>query len=238
MNEGLVVIVRGIIGFFTLLIFTRIMGKQQVTQLTLFEYILGITIGSTASNLTTDLTSSAWSHWVGLLIWIVLGLIMQFVTLKSKFMMKYLSGEPELLIANGKIMETTMKKMRYSIYDLLEQLRFKDIFDIKEVEFAIIETNGTLTVLKKSQHQPLTPEDMNIPTDYKGLNTELIFSGNVIKYNLKKVNLDEKWLLNELKNKGVENIKDVYLASLDTSGTLYIDLYDDKGIENKDKSIT
>jgi uncharacterized membrane protein YcaP (DUF421 family) len=236
-NESLIVLVRGIIGFFTLLIFTRLLGKQQVSQLSLFEYILGITIGSSAADLTTDLESSSWAHWVGLLVWILLGFVMQYITLKSKFMMKYLNGEPQLLIVKGKIMEETMKKMRYSIFDLLEQLRDKDVFNIDEVEYAIIEINGNLSVLKKSKYQNLTPNDMNISVSNAKLNTELIYSGILIKYNLEKINRSQKWLENKLRKKGVKDIKSVYLASLDADDNLYVDLFEDK-ISNKDKSIT
>lgn len=236
MNEGLVVLVRGIIGFFTLLIFTRILGKQQVSQLTLFEYILGITIGSTASTLTTDLGTTAWSHWVGLLVWTLLVFIMQILTSKFPKVNKYINGQPEVIIANGKIMEKSMKKLRYTMYDLMEELRVNNVFDIGQVEYAILETNGKLTVLKKSQYQNLTPHDMKIDTEYSGLNTELIFNGIVIKHNLGKVNLDENWLMNELKKRQIKWPSEVYLATIDTSGNLYIDLFDDH--IQKQESIT
>ena len=172
MNEGLIVLVRGIIGFFTLLIFTRILGKQQVSQLTFFDYVVGITIGSTASTLTTDLTSRAWPHWVGLFTWTALCLILQLITLKSKTAEKYLDGEPTLIIINGKILEQSMKKFRYTIGDLLSQLRDKGIFDIDQVAFAVLEKDGQLSILKKTECDPVTPKDLKIKTspasiDYK-----------------------------------------------------------------------
>lgn len=228
MNEGLVVFVRGLIAFFTLLIFARLLGKQQVSELTLFEYILGITIGSTASTLTSDLSSAAWPHWVGVGIWTGLVLLVQWITLKSKKLFKYINGEPVIIILNGKIMDDSMRKMRYTLYDLLEQLRNMGIFDIGEVEFAILETNGKLSVLKKSQYQPLTPNDMNVPTDYKGISTELIFNGIIIDNHLKNLNLDRQWLFGELNKKGIQDASEVFFATLDTSGNLYVDTYKDK----------
>lgn len=108
MNEGLIVLVRGIIGFFTLLIFTRILGKQQVSQLTFFDYVVGITIGSTASTLTTDLTSNAWPHWVGLVTWTSLCLILQFITLKLKVAEKYLDGERAIHIFHMQLHKVTL----------------------------------------------------------------------------------------------------------------------------------
>src|SRR5690625_2352857 len=95
-NESLVVVVRSIIAFFTLLIFARILGKQQISQLTFFDYIAGITIGSIAASLTTDLTSRAWPHWVGLFMWALLVLIFQMVILKGRSLAKYVDGEPAI----------------------------------------------------------------------------------------------------------------------------------------------
>ncbi|QUH31281.1 DUF421 domain-containing protein [Vallitalea guaymasensis] len=227
MNESIVVIVRGVIGFFSLLIFTRLLGKQQVSQLTLFEYILGITIGSMASTLTTDLSSAAWPHWVGLVVWATLVYLVQVLTLKFPVISEYINGKPRVLIANGKILEKNLKKLRYNLFELLEQLRMNNIFDINQVEFAVLETNGKLTVLKKSQFQSLTPKDMNLSTDYMGLSTELIYNGVVMEHNLEKIDLDEKWLDSQLKTRGIKNPLEVYLAVINTSGELYIDLYKD-----------
>ncbi|WP_113675400.1 DUF421 domain-containing protein [Vallitalea guaymasensis] len=227
MNESIVVIVRGVIGFFSLLIFTRLLGKQQVSQLTLFEYILGITIGSMASTLTTDLSSAAWPHWVGLVVWATLVYLVQVLTLKFPVISEYINGKPRVLIANGKILEKNLKKLRYNLFELLEQLRMNNIFDINQVEFAVLETNGKLTVLKKSQFQFLTPKDMNLSTDYMGLSTELIYNGVVMEHNLEKIDLDEKWLDSQLKTRGIKNPLEVYLAVINTSGELYIDLYKD-----------
>ena len=127
LNEALVVMVRGIIAFFTLLIFARLLGKQQISQLTFFDYVLGITIGSIAANLTTDLTSRAWPHWVGLAVWTILVLALQWLTLKWRYASKYIDGEPTVVIMNGKIMEDAMRKLRYRTSELLEQLRQKCI---------------------------------------------------------------------------------------------------------------
>jgi uncharacterized membrane protein YcaP (DUF421 family) len=228
LNEGIVVVVRGIIAFFSLLVFTRLLGKQQVSQLTLFEYINGITIGSMASTLTTDLSSAAWPHWVGLVVWALLVFLVQLSSIKFPQLSHYINGKPQVLIANGKILETTMKEIRYSLYDLLEQLRTNDIFDIGQVEFAILETNGKLTVQKKSQYQPVTPKDMNISTDYQGLSTEIIYNGIILEHNLQKLNLDKIWLNSQLKSRGIKSPTEVYLAMLNTSGELFIDLYKDR----------
>ena len=234
LNEGLIVLVRGIIGFFTLLIFTRILGKQQVSQLTFFDYVVGITIGSMASTLTTDLTSRAWPHWVGLLTWTVLCFILQIITLKSKNAEKFLDGEPSIIITNGKILEDTMKKFRYTISDLLAQLRDKGIFDLSEVAYGVLEKDGKLSILKKTEYDPLTPKDLNIKTSKASIDIEIIYDGSIVQDNLIIINRNEKWIVNNLKKRGINDISEVFLAIYNASSGLHIDLYKDH-IRHKEK---
>lgn len=227
MNEGFVVFIRSIIAFFSLLIFTRIIGKEQISQLTFFDYVLGITIGSIAASATTDLSSRAWPHWVGLLTWAVLGYLMELITLKWRFAAKFFEGIPAVIIHEGKILEKVMKKEKYRASDIIALLRNQGIFDLNQVAYAIIEPNGQLSVLKKPEYQPLTPKDMNIQVKDTGISAELIYDGLLIKDNLKKVNKDETWLMKELKKQGINNISEVFLCTLNPSGSLYVDKYDD-----------
>lgn len=234
MNEGLVVFVRAIIAFFSLLIFAKILGKQQISQLTFFDYALGITIGSIAATLTTDLSSRAWPHFVGLLTWCLLGYLMEYITEKWRYAAKYMEGEPTIVIMNGKIMESALKKMKYTASDLMGLLRVKDIFDLSQVDFAIIEPNGQLSVLKKPEYEPLTPKDMSIQKEPSGISTELIYDGILINENLKQLNKTEKWLMNQLKIHKVKDVSEVFLATLTPSGSLYIDKYDDHMVKVTD----
>lgn len=228
LNEVLVVIVRGVIAFFTLLIYARILGKQQISQLTYFDYILGITVGSTASSLTVSLETRAWPQWIGLLTWVGLAIILQFITLKWRFASKFIDGEPTVVVMNGRIMEGALKKMRYRLSDFLEELRVKGLFDLSEVEFAVLETNGQVSVLKKSEFQNVTLKDLHLPSRYKGLSTELIYDGVIFDQNLRQVNLDRAWLEKELTKQGINDPAEVFLASLDTGGNLYVDKYRDR----------
>ncbi len=227
MSEGLVVIVRGIIGFFTLLIFARLLGKEQISQLTFFDYVLGITIGSIASELTVDLSSRAWPHWVGLATWAGLGFLLQLITLKWRYAAKYIEGEPTIVIMNGKIMESALKKMQLRVSDILELLRNKDVFDLQQVDFAILEPNGQLSVLKKPEHQYLTPKDMNIAVEATGISTELVYDGIIIEENLRQLNKDRKWLADELKKHGLKDPSEAFLVTLNPAGSLYVDKYED-----------
>lgn len=227
MNEGIVVLVRSIIGFFTLLIMARILGKQQISQLTFFDYVLGITIGSIAATLSVDLSSRAWPHWVGLMAWALIVWALQWFTLKYRSAAKYIVGEPTVVIMNGQIMEDAMRSIRYTLGDVLEQLRDKGIFDLKQVGFAIVETNGKVSVLLKPEFLPVTPQDLKLTPQAAGLSTELVYDGVIIEENLKQSNVDQLWLKNELKNKGINNISEVFLAAIDSSGNLYVDTYKD-----------
>lgn len=220
-------LVRSIIGFFSLLIFTRIIGKEQISQLTFFDYVLGITIGSIAASLTTDLSSRAWPHWVGLITWAALGYLMEIITLKWRYAAKVLEGEPDVVIMNGKILEKSLKKAKYRASDIIELLRNQGIFDLNEVSYAIIESNGQLSVLKKAENQPLTPKDMNIQVKDVGINIELIYDGILFTENLKQLNKTQAWLMEQLKAKGINDVSDVFLAIFNPDGSLYIDKYDD-----------
>lgn len=227
LNEGLVVFVRGIIAFFSLLIFTRILGKKQLSQLTLFDYVLGITIGSMAANITTDLSSCAWPHWVGLLTWVILGLGIDILTTKSRYAAKCIEGEPTVIIMNGVILEENMHKLRYDATNLQQQLRTKDIFDISEVHFAVLEPNGELSVLKKPELQPVTRKDMNIKAENTGIGIELIYDGVIVDQNLQQINRNRQWLKSELRKQGIKDPSEVFLATYEASGSLYIDKYKD-----------
>ena len=234
MNEGFVVLVRAIISFFSLLIFARLLGKEQISQLTFFDYILGITIGSIASEVTTDLSSRAWPHWVGLFVWAALAYLMEIITMKWRYAAKIIEGEPTIVIMNGKIMENALRKMKFRVSDILQLLRNQEVFDLKQVDFAIIEPNGKLSLLKKPEHQPLTPKDMGIKVNPTGISTELVYDGMIIDENLKQMNKDRKWLMKEMKKQGINRESEVFLATLNDAGSLYIDKYDDQIKKVKD----
>lgn len=237
MSITFVVIVRSIIAFFTLFIFTRILGKQQISQLSYFDYISGITIGSIAATLTTDITSRAWPHWIGLFIWALLVFIFQWMTLRGRSIAKYIDGEPSIVIMKGKIMEETLKKTQYRAADLLKLLRSKDVFNIDEVEYAVLETNGKLSILKKAEYQPVTPKDIGLLTSYQGVSKELIYDGKVIGKNLTAINKDEDWLLNQIRAYGFGSFDEVFLALIDESDTMFIDGYRDEIDKSKPKSL-
>lgn len=223
-----VVIIRSIISFFFLLLLVKLIGKQQVSQLTYFDYVVGITIGSIASTLSVQVNENTWATITGMIVWALLAIILAFIGLKSTLFRKVVEGVPEIIIQNGKIDNNILSRNQLSIEDLMSMLRTKDVFNINDVEFAVLEQNGKLSVLLKSQKQPLTPQDMNIPTQYVGLPTNLIMDGCVNMEALRSVNLSKACLDHHLKKEKIMNVEDIFLAQLDTQGNLFIDMKDNK----------
>jgi len=223
MNPFLQILVRGLVAFLMLLLITRLAGKTQIGQLTAGNFIYAVVIGSIAAIMVTDLTGSIWYYIFAMGLFGLIASGMGFLTMKSRPARKVIEGEPAIVIHNGKILEDSMKKLFYNIDDLMMQLREKNVFNLGDVEFAICEPSGGLSVLLKSQKRPLTPQDMQIPTKYEGVPSELIVDGVVVQQNLKQNNLTEEWLYRELEKQGIKSVAEVMLAGLDSEGGLYVD---------------
>lgn len=211
------------ISFAVILFLTRILGKKQMSHLTFFNYITGITIGSIAANMILESNTYFINGIVSLLWWFLLTFLIGFISLKSPKLRIILDGEPTIVIKKGEIIEKSLYSMRLNMDDLSMMLRNKDIFSIKDVDYAILEPDGKLSVLKKQDQQSVTKKDMQIiilsPTYFP---TELIVDGKLIKRNLQELNLTEKWLNTHLKNSGVNSIKEIFYAELQSDGTIYV----------------
>lgn len=228
MEEGLVVAFRAIIAFFTLLIYTRLLGKQQMGNLTYFDYINGITIGSIAGTLATDLSAKAYVHWLGLTIFIFITLLLQIADIKSRYISKVIDSEPVVLIQNGKMLENNLQKSRVTKDELMIQLRVKNMFDLTKIEYALLEPDGNVTVLPKSEYQPVTRKDLHIHTQQAKLTTEVIIDGIIFEQNLKQRDKDMDWLEAQLKAHDVKQIKEVSYAAILPNDQLYVDKFDDR----------
>lgn len=222
------VALRTVISFFVMFFLFHIMNKKQIAELTFFNFVTGITMGAIAGKFAIDRTPIA-DGITSLVLMSLLTMLLSYISLNSVPARKILAGEPTVVIQNGKILEQNMAKMHYTVHDLLVQLRLKDVFNPGEVEFAILEPNGQLSVLKKSQYQPVNPSDLNLPTSYKGLASELVVDGKVVDRNLAQNGLSRQWLEEQFKAHGVDKQEDVLLASLGTDGKLYLDKKSDPG---------
>lgn len=236
MSEATAVAIRGVLTFLSLLVLSRVLGKAHMAQLTFFEYVGAITIGSIASELTIDTTSRPWPMFVGLLVWTSMTLLAQFTSLKSRWLGQMLDGEPVIVIQNGQILEKNLGMLRLRAGDLQSMLRQQGIFDPKEVEFAILETRGDLSVLKRSQYRSVSAKDLNLPTEYEGISIELVVDGQIQHQNLKRMNMDIAWLKQHLKAERNARLEDVYYASINSQGKLYVDTFRDRIAKTDDLS--
>jgi len=226
---------RAVGSFIFLLALTRLMGREQISQLTFFDYVVGITIGSIAATLTTTPQDPFLPGLLGLVIWGLLPISLGILTLKWVPARKIIEGEPVVIIQNGKIDEEAISRQKLNYDDLLMLLREQQTFNIQDVENAIYERNGKLTVQRKSQQQPVTPADLTLSTQYKGLPTTIIEDGTILTNRLKEVNLSKDWLSKKLQREyGINNIGEVSIAQLDTQGNLYVDRKNNNP-ENKTK---
>lgn len=228
MNAYLEILIRSLGAFAGVIFITRLVGKSQVGGLNIADWVNGIVIGSIAASLATDLKTPAGIYAFALLIFWVLTIFSEWIGTKYRPVHKLLSDDPTVVVHNGVILEGNMSKMRYTVDDLTSQLRQKNAFNIADVEYAIAEPSGELSVLLKSQVAPVTPQDLNLPSKYKGVPSELVVDGVIIRQNLKQNNLEEDWLLGELQKQGFQSFKEVFYASLDQDGNLYVDKKQDK----------
>ncbi|GMA99325.1 DUF421 domain-containing protein [Pelosinus sp. IPA-1] len=215
------------LAFWVLLTLTRIMGRKQVSQLTFFDYVTGISIGSIAAVLAVDKDIPLVTGILGLVIWTTWAMILNIGTLKSIPLRKYIDGEPIMVIHNGKILEQNIGSKYYNVNDLMMELRENGVFDPSEVQIGIAEPDGKLSILKKPQLQPITPKDLNIqhstPNSHLAVGKELIIDGNIIMENLTVNKVDAKWLQQQLNNHGIVDISQIMIATMTPQGTLYID---------------
>ncbi|WP_029198915.1 DUF421 domain-containing protein, partial [Paenibacillus alginolyticus] len=162
MPEWLEIALRTLLAIVVLFVMTKILGKRQVSQLSLFEYITGITIGSLAAYVSLDLDTNWYLGLVSIAVWVGVSLVMEFLQLKSKTARDFLDSKAAVLIKDGKIMEDNLKKERLTTDELMEQLRKKSVFKAADVEFAVIEPSGDINVLLTKENQPLTPKHLGI----------------------------------------------------------------------------
>lgn len=217
------VIGRVIISFSVLLLMTRIMGKKQVSQLTYFNYITGITIGAVAASITIDTSIDMTDGFVSMVCWSLLTVLVSYINLKSPKARILLDGQPTIVIKNGEILEKTLAGLRMNMDDLSMLLREKNIFSTQEVDYAVLEPDGQLSVLKKVDQQSVTKKDLKVAA-VKPLYvpTEIIVDSKVITRNLKELNLSKNWVEKQLNQSGV-CLQDVFYAEIQSDGTLYID---------------
>ncbi|MCI8595749.1 MAG: DUF421 domain-containing protein [Clostridia bacterium] len=220
MNIYLEIILRTLFTIIVLLILTKIDGAKQISQLSFFDYVIGITAGSVAAVMCVEPDLPLWASAISLAMFMLSGALFSFLSQKSILCRRFLEGNPIFVIAKGEILYKGLKKARFSVNDLMRELRSQGYFDITEINYAILETNGNVSVMPKALARPATNEDEGNEVQDDSVRADVIIDGKILKGNLKAFGKNEQWLTTTLHTQGIAHIKDVALASLDSDDNL------------------
>jgi len=195
----------------SLFVIAKLMGHKQIAQLDFFDYISGITIGSIAAELATEL-EAPWKPLIALVIYGCVSILLNLLTLRFPRTRKYINGTPTILMNSGKIYRKNLKKAKLDLSELLLLCRELGYFDLSEVQTVIFEHNGKISVLPRSENRPLTPSDISLKTKAAHIGTELIIDGGILGENLSRIGKSEAWLTRRLKEQGYKSAKKILLA--------------------------
>ena len=218
------------LGFIILMILVRVIGNKQLGQLNVFTYISGIVIGSMVADIVLHRDIKFWPAIFGVTLWVCLAICVELIALKNIKIRELTDGQPIILIKKGKIVYAALKKERLNIDDLTMMLRTNNVFSILDVEYAILEPNGDLSVLKKQEKMFVTREDIGVGStiQQKYIATAVISDGRVITKNLQELDLTEKWLTAALDDLEIKNASDILYAEIQGDGRLYVQARDGK----------
>lgn len=222
MSEMVPMFFDSLFGLIALFVFTKVLGKTQISQLTPFDFIAAIVLGELVGNALFDKEAGILEIAYVVILWGTLLYSIEMITQKFKGSRFFLEGKPSIVIYKGNIVYEEMRKNKLDISELQQLLRMKDVFAVQEVEYAILETNGDLSVMKKAPFQEVTKQDMNLPIETPVIATTIISDGEIIKDNLAEENLTEEWLFNELKRQNFNDVKEIFYAEWLEGKHLYV----------------
>lgn len=215
-------IIRGSVTYFLALLLTRLIGRKLVSQMTFFDFVVGVSLGSLTANLAIGSDNTTTTAATALSTIAALAVVTGYIHIKSFKVRKIINSEPVTLIDSGNIVEDNMKRIRLTIDELNMKLREKNVFNLSDVEFAIMEIDGQLSVLPKPDKTPLTPSHMSIHASSSGLMRDVVIDGNIMEENLKSANLNTQWLQSQLNIQGITDASDLFYAGVDANKKLYV----------------
>jgi len=222
MSNLLPMLYETIFGFCALFLLTKVLGKTQISQLTAFDFIAALVLGELVGNALFDEKAGILEIGYIIFLWGSLLFIVEIITQKFKGSRFLLEGKPSLIIHKGKLIYEEMRKNRIDINEIQHLLRMKDVFALQEVEYAILESNGDISVLKKSAYQTPNKQDLNVAPSSVQMAITIITDGEIIKDNLAEADLTEDWLLNEIKKQNFNSVKEVFYAEWIKGKDLYV----------------
>lgn len=215
------VVIASLVAIFALFIFAKLMGNRQISQLNLFDYINGITIGSIASELSISTSlKGVLTALVALSVFSLFGILLSLATVKSLFLRHIITGKALLLMEDGKIYRKNLLKAKLDINDILTQARGQGFFDLSEISYAIMENNGRISFLLKADARPPKTSELGLKLSSEKILSNVIIDGKLMADNLKKSGNDEQWLKTKLKSQGYGSISEVFLATVDCDNNL------------------
>ena len=208
---------RTILVLIILFFITKMMGKKQISELNFFDYIVGITIGSIAADISLDIEKNMIAGIAALFIYGFISYIISFVSIKSILARRFFIGVPTVLVEKGKIIESGLKKSKIDVNDLLMEARENGYFNLDKIDYALMEVNGNISFLPKEKEKPVTKKDMKIKCSNEGLTVNAIIDSKYMVNNMKAINKDKEWLDHELKVIGYDNYDNILLATIDNN---------------------
>lgn len=213
---------RTVFGLFLLFIITRMMGKKQVSQMNIYDYIIGITMGSIAADISLDIQKNIVAGIISLIIYGLSGVLVTYLTLKNIKVRRLINGVPTVLIDKGKIISNNLKKEGIDINDLEEEARQNGYFDLSQVNYAVLEISGKISFLAKSKYENVTREDMKIKATDEELKANIIIDGVLLENNLRAIGKDKVWLDSYLKKSGYNDYDNIILMTASKKGKVNI----------------
>lgn len=228
-----IVACRALISLLILFLITKIIGKKQVSELSLFDYVISISIGNFAAEISMNIDVQLMNGIIAVSIFGFIAMAISILTMKSILLRRLVIGSPTILIENGKFVYKNLRRVKIDINDFLESARIAGYFDISNIKYALMEANGQISFLPKEEYVPATPKDLNLKPSKQGLCANVIIDGKVMPKNLEKIGKDEAWLEKQLKVKGYKSYEKILLATVDIDEKLCIfDKHDVNTIEN------
>ena len=216
------VIYRGIISLIILFLVTKMLGKKQVSEMGVFDYVIGISIGNFAAEMTINFEANEVNGVFAVFLFGLVSYLVSYLSLKNIHFRRFFMGKPTVIISKGKISKMNMKKANLDINEVLEEARINGYFDLKEIEYAVLETNGHISFLPYAKYKPITSNDMNIESTSSGLCANVIIDGNIMKHNLTNLGLDNNWLEHNLEILGYKDMKKIFLCTIDSNKKLSV----------------
>jgi uncharacterized membrane protein YcaP (DUF421 family) len=211
---------------------TKLLGRKQVSQLSAFDYVIGISMGSIAAEMTINTDAPFFDGLVAMIAYALIAYLISWLTIKSHHLRNFFTGTPVILIQDGKIIRKNLRKSLLDINDLMQECRSSGYFNIDEIAYAVMEACGKLSFLPKTPNRPVTLKDLDLKDTKAGLCANVIIDGRIINKSLKALKKDEKWVTKEIKKQGYEDPESILLAIIDSNYNMTI--YEKiEAIENK-----